>query len=890
MMISLQAKDNPRELDYSYEGISLKSSNFKIDYSENVLHADLVERDLNINSVSFFAGAVPREIEINKYFIGLNKISYKLFKLDNMSVSKVSFKQLVNKTNEFAFRVGKETYKTFEQISVSKSNYKMYSDSYMSLWRQGKRNSINDEADFAYKVSKDVNIYDRMVRLGYAYERPVYFKEGVALNLYDRRTNLYDVGVGVDKEAEPIRFEDNVSIGKNPGAVRIDELDVRLDMAPKGIDIDEYYKTVQKDSKGIAIEDPLFIGRTPKPIYFDNDLFVGMGAKPIYLDNKELSIGQEILDARLPYQWDWIDKGMHDGGVQYEYPWVDKDRHDSSMVYENLFINKDLKDTHMEYNILTIDKDSIGISMNDSVWIDKSSKGIRLDDNILLDTDGKPIYFDNDLFIGHDGVPINIDERYAFINHDAREIRIEDVEFVNLDPRWIRMFEQFYVGQFSRDITIEDDIRAVGDEKEIWFNEYKKDFQVIREAGDMRFTDGIGLKQNIKYGNLTYSGQNIRKNFKGTFIPEQSNFVKVIHYDGPDKPIPEMSGNIDELLLPHKDYRYSDFIDKLVFNDGTINMAYVKSYDSLTGEYTVSIPVQNPMTIYADIGRDYIDVDVTVLEIVIYLVRTVWKDNMYKYIAMSAQDSLKHLMVEVDKHLLEYGLDYHQMQEALRCMQLFRWYAEMAILNNCEYIMKFDTTKITVDYYNKDLGDFANIIVFDNMEISDEYIIEPIDSTQSCAITFKNDNVNPGLPLNLSFKLYNINTSSSISIIGNDGTQTVKSYPQGVHDLSFELEDRVIVRYIPSGKYQSINVANVIIDNKSIRGFTIQYKGKFGETNIVMQELLDSMLVVGEASTELKQKLGDVSPVTVAISTLMRYFELHHEDKLKGKRLITKKS
>jgi hypothetical protein len=56
------------------------------------------------------------------------------------------------------------------------------------------------------------------------------------------------------------------------------------------------------------------------------------------------------------------------------------------------------------------------------------------------------------------------------------------------------------------------------------------------------------------------------------------------------------------------------------------------------------------------------------------------------------------------------------MEHAQRCMQLFRWYCEMAILNNCEYELVFDTTKIAVDYYNKSLGDFENIMTFNNMD------------------------------------------------------------------------------------------------------------------------------------------------------------------------------
>ena len=227
------------------------------------------------------------------------------------------------------------------------------------------------------------------------------------------------------------------------------------------------------------------------------------------------------------------------------------------------------------------------------------------------------------------------------------------------------------------------------------------------------------------------------------------------------------------------------------------------------------------------------------------------------------------------------------MADADRCMQLFRWYCEMAILNNCEYELKFDTTKIAVDYYNKSLGDFQDILTFNNMEITDNYIIEPTDESQPCGLEFTKDIVSPA-PYNLSFRLYNINTSSSISIIDDTGATEVKNYAPGIHDITIALKNKVIINHTPTDSNQSINVANIVIDNKTIRGFTVNYKGIFGEVNSVMQDLLSSMLIVGTVSDAVKNQFKDVSPVTVAVDKIKQYFELHHEDKLKGKRLITK--
>lgn len=896
-------------LDWS--GISLGSANLKVNYNGNTVRSELNSKRLNINNLSFLGDIKNSEIEINKYFIGINKYYHGIFETDNVNLLKSDAKLDINKNNQFLFRNSKKIYKSFDQVSVSKDNFEIHTNSYISLWREKFEAIVNQTNKFAAKTNKKVNVYDNIVRLDYAYKRPIYINENINVNLYGKGINLYDVGSLLSKGDAGIYMEDVFTIYKGSEAIRTNELNINLDIAPKGIEFDDYYKAVDKYPKGITEGEGLFIDKIPEGTHIIEDTFViDKGAEPIFSVYNDTWINKNRHDSSMIYEYTWISKNRHDSSMVYDYPWISKNRHDSSMiydypwisknkhdssmVYENQFVAKTAKDTHMDYYMLNVDEDSKGIYMDKNIHIDRSSKGIRAHDNLtVVNQDDKGIWTEKDFFIGRNSTPIDTEDSEITVNIGSKGIRIDEIEFIDIDSKAIEAFKQIFAREYSRGIFIEKQMTLEEKSKGIWFNNYRKYFEVKREAGGISVEDDVRLNSSMVHGSLDYQGENLSKRKKDTYLPEQYSFVEVMHYDpndpDPDKPPVIMSGKIDELILPHKDYTYSNFIKKLIYDDGSINWTYVKSYDSTTGEYTVSIPVENPMTIYADIGRDYLDVDVAILEIVMFLIKKVWKDNMYKYIALSAQDSLKHLMVEVDKLLIAYGLNEDQRKEAVRCMQLFRWYAEMSILNNCEYILKFDTTKISVDYYNKNLGDFEDIITFKNMEITDNYIIEPIDETQMCYITFRNNNINPSLPLNLSFRLYNINSSSSISIIGNEGTKSVKSYGQGVHDITAELENRVIVKYIPSGKYQSINIANIVIDNKSIRGFTVKYKGKFGETNTVMQDLLDSMLVVGEASEELKQKLSDVSPVTVAISTMVKYFKLHHENKLKGKRLITKK-
>jgi hypothetical protein len=100
-------------------------------------------------------------------------------------------------------------------------------------------------------------------------------------------------------------------------------------------------------------------------------------------------------------------------------------------------------------------------------------------------------------------------------------------------------------------------------------------------------------------------------------------------------------------------------------------------------------------------------------------------------------------------------------------------------------------------------------------------------------LEFVKDSSNP-IPYNLSFRLYNINTSCSISIIDDMGNETIDTYNPGIHDVAITLKNKATIISTPSkdNTYRAINIANIVIDNKTIRGFTVNYKGVFWRSEL----------------------------------------------------------
>ena len=611
---------------------------------------------------------------------------------------------------------------------------------------------------------------------------------------------------------------------------------------------------------------------------------------------KELGIEYGDIFFNISSKWAeiecdgiWTSVLPKSGGINDKFAFIDKNSN-------NIFIDDKVSNIKCSYKNLNIEYKQDGIYksykptyLNDNnMGGNKSAIESEISDSVVLKSAGKVIEID------HKDVQLKKSPfETHFFKYDIN-LKKESYKFNNLTNDINLKKESYKSDNLTNDITVSpkarnvyaiDNLSTKIKESKSGINNnilIKRDFYHINNG---KYSDMIYQKYKDVYipNNL-----NMEMNMKKAMIPYEWTFVDVIKFPDFEEPTLE-DGDIDELILPHKDYKYRDFLKNLLFDSGNINWDYVKSYNAKTGEYIISIPIENPINIYADIARDYIDLDVNVLYNSIYHIKEIWKDRMFKYATMSAQDSLKDIMIRLDKYLEEtYKNDSKKRYQSRRCLQLFRWYSEMAILNNCDYILKFDTKKSAVDYYNKNLGELKNMIVLDEMHINDEYIIAPVDDNKSCAITFINTNYMKDPPLKLHLKLYNINTEVTVSVIDDTDIKKTK-YEQGIYNLDFDLKDRVNIRYVPTGKNQSMNIADISIDGITTRGFSVSYQGAFGEINSVMRELLDNLLIAEDISEEIKNKLGGVTPTTIAIDTMIKYYEFHHRNKSKGKRLITKK-
>lgn len=862
----LSGNVNKKDLFIEFESKSLKynlgSGNVSNSYGNEITINDTLYKMFSKHNKEIFEKNTDvlvnkrnKDIEINKSLVLLSKY-FKPVEYEDYIRFGEKFRYKMSTNNEMF--IDKSIYETTYNLKELQINniYRNIcnKDNNVLLNIINKKLNLNKDNIFLYTYRDNFNSMN-------------IFNNLKTFTTKNRRIFFYDSIFNINKYGHKIFGYDTCIWNINKYGHRIFGYDTciwNISKDSKPVFQNKTYKMMSMYSKSInyAQDTSLVFNKDSKPI-FEVDI-------PWYKKYQRHTMLNEVLEK-------WFNKRQKPTRLEYQSIQFRKDWIDTKLEYDIMGFNKYWKHTSIDDYIPTMSKFVKDTKLEyEYILFDKFPKSIFEKDTIL--TADK---FNKDIYINKDYISLTppqnrivINNYYIFMNKDDKKVNKEKDK---------TLLFKFAIGiDKNKDLFSNRKIYEVYNRNPINF--------FHRTKYSMFSTNQVMTTMNRIDAAIDDSIYTFTKDKKDTRLDYDSPFITVMHYDGDMKP--DLGpGKIDELILPHHDFDYDKYLSRLINDDGTINMAYVKRYDSTTETYTVTIPIENPMDIYEDIGREYVDLSTNTLEILLYIIRVLWKDNMYKYMAMSAQDSLKDMIIKANDYInSHYTLDAERRYEFDRALQLFRWYSEMAIINNCEYDLKFDTKSEKVNYLSRDLGTLHDMIELNNMHISRNLILEPIDNTKPCYIKFINNKKNVLSSPNLSFTLYNVNTKSSISITDRSNSISTNTYEPGMYEISNKLENECKVEFVPTSNDQSIAIAKIKISNIQIPSFTVTYKGVFGEMNSVMKELLKQLLVVGNViPPNVQDKLKDVTAVTSAVSRFQEYFEIHHKDKDKGKRLITKK-
>lgn len=334
------------------------------------------------------------------------------------------------------------------------------------------------------------------------------------------------------------------------------------------------------------------------------------------------------------------------------------------------------------------------------------------------------------------------------------------------------------------------------------------------------------------------------------------------------------SDKIDELLLPYIDFNYKEYENDIIV-DGDIQEQYIVKKDK--DKVYMSLPIRHPLEKYAEIGKYYIDLDVGKIRYLMAKAYNIWQQDLFKFSSVPPDKAVDIILTRLTDNIEIAHPTKEDRKHIDRVIQLFRWLGEMAVLNYSEYELELKYKNKEIDYINKDLSAFDNIATFDNLEINDEYVLTPIISNLPSSIHIE---VNRNNPIILSFTLAVSGSNCEVTINGN-----TEVYSETYIEINKELEKENIIdiSFTPTEDTDNLfNIMNLKILNYEIIDYKMNYVSKIGKGNMTLDYLLQT---ASEFSDTLEDLERHSASITSALDSFRHYFEVHHRDKDKGKRI-----
>ena len=406
----------------------------------------------------------------------------------------------------------------------------------------------------------------------------------------------------------------------------------------------------------------------------------------------------------------------------------------------------------------------------------------------------------------------------------------------------------------------------------------------------------------IQNSSLANEINEIHKMYKDTGIhPDDfGNWAWV--YETPD-PFDPAYG-IDELLLPENDTQYEQFED-IIFNKKTMRPRNpVKVIDETT--FIAKYPTKHPIQKYSDVAVNYDDsaikveqyygIEIDIMHTVFLKYYRIWQSKIFEFSTMTMVQAVKTMLDYLYSWIMEY-FPTDKIEQALRVFKLIRWYGESAIVQNSQYIVSYEydtleskltsgTCAIPNDlgpsndtmFVDASLGVIRNNPLYANGSGS-AYVNLYIDNRKNTSITFS-----------LS------NTVGSVNIYLNNNLIDVIS--NSVLNITYQIPQTGDVNIIKIEKTANNNlnehfyIGNIKVPELSFKDLSIEFDPTLKMGNKPLNEVANKMIQYANMHDDFKEAYYNIRKSNLGVQEtykkMIEYWKIHHQDKIKGKRLTIK--
>ncbi len=575
--------------------------------------------------------------------------------------------------------------------------------------------------------------------------------------------------------------------------------------------------------------------------------------------------------------------------------------HNTYMPDLDLFCDKQSFNTYIDYKNNQVTKNKIRLAVFKDEFIHRKHYLAHLEASFLTDKKMNESWLGNSITVHkksnkgriEDGLSIIVGTREIYCHNSIFVDKINQMCYYDYNMVWS---DKKLTGQMLDSVT-----SAERKQREVYMLDCIS--PAIKKHVDTFYDYGVFTNRTIYESALFKQLCEVHTTAYDTGIrPDDfGNWVWV--YETPD-PFPGDYFGIDELLLPENDSRYDDFTE-IIFNKQTMMPRNpVKVIDDHT--FIAKYPNQHPLTSkYADVAVNYEDsaikveqfygIESSVMHTVFLKFYRVWQKKVFEFGTMTMVQAVKWMLEYLYSWIMEY-FPLEQIEQALRVFKLIRWYGETSIIQNSQYVVtyEYDTleSKLTSGtcLIPNNLNDSDATMYVDSkfgvIRNKPEYI-----GQREASVTFTIDNKK-----NSTFTFSLSNTVGSVNIYIND--ELVDTLSRSVMNRTYELpytgETNIVKIEKPAA--HNLNdlffIGNIKIPNCTFKNLSIEFDPVLKAGNKPLNDIAKKMVAYANLYEDREEIYTILREGNLGVSEiykrLLEYWEIHHQDKCKGKRLTIK--
>jgi hypothetical protein len=289
----------------------------------------------------------------------------------------------------------------------------------------------------------------------------------------------------------------------------------------------------------------------------------------------------------------------------------------------------------------------------------------------------------------------------------------------------------------------------------------------------------------------------------------------------------------------------------------------------------------------------------------------IWQDNIFDFAKMTIPQSAKKMLDALYAWIFMYFPE-EDIPEALRSFKLIRWYLERSIIECSEYQITYTPDDLTSGKMNTTNIDIPNDMNANDILKYQDYteLTEPNNSMyiDTDLHVIRNDPLKLRNETHITFFIenkknttisFNLNTFTPVYIILNgDIIDSILLPTNGKMLYNIPYTEEVNVFTI---KKQAIDntdnyfyIGNIVIKDMGKNGeLKIDFNPKIQGNKVlshVSQKTIAYMNLYDDNETLIHELMKGNVHISDAYDHLLEYWDLHHQDKYKGKRWTIKKT